>query len=99
MNAPRDVSYQDYLTASLADPVEAAAYVEVVLGLDDPAALLVALRQVAKAHGMADVARRADVGEKTLFRALSENGNPTIATLHKVLHAVGLRLSVTPEHA
>ena len=99
MNARRDVSYQDYLTASLADPVEAAAYVEAVLGLDDPAALLVALRQVAKAHGMADVARRADVGEKTLFRALSENGNPTIATLHKVLHAVGLRLSVTPENA
>ena len=99
MNAPRDVSYQDYLTASLADPVEAAASVEAVLGLDDPAALLVALRQVSKAHGMADVARRADVGEKTLFRALSENGNPTIATLHKVLHAVGLRLSVTPEHA
>ena len=99
MNAMRDVSYQDYLTASLADPVEAAAYVEVVLGLDDPAALRVALRQVAKAHGMADVARRADVGEKTLFRALSENGNPTIATLHKVLHAMGLRLSVTPENA
>ena len=97
MNASRDGSYQDYLTTSLADPVEAAAYVEAVLALDDPAALLVALRQVAKAHGMADVARRANVGEKTLFRALSENGNPTIGTLHKVLHAVGLRLSVTPE--
>ena len=99
MNAPRNVSYQDYLLESLKDPAEAAAYVEAVLEMEDPAALLVALRQVAKAHGMADVARRADVGEKTLFRALSENGNPTIATLHKVLHAVGLRLSVTPEHA
>ncbi len=99
MNAPRSVSYQSYLIESLKDPQEAAAYVETVLGLDDPAALLVALRQVAKAHGMADVARRANLGEKTLFRALSENGNPTVATLHKVLHAVGLRLSVTPEHA
>jgi len=100
MNVPRNVSYQSYLIESLKDPVEAAAYVEAVLEMDDdPAALLVALRQVAKAHGMADVARRADVGEKTLFRALSENGNPTIATLHKALHAVGLRLSVTPEHA
>ena len=99
MNAPRDVSYQDYLIESLKDPEEAAAYVEAVLELDDPAALLVALRQVAKAHGMAEVARRADVGEKSLFRALSENGNPTISTLHKVLHAVGLRLSVTPAHA
>lgn len=96
MNAPRSVSYQGYLLESLKDPEEAAAYVEAVLELDDSAALLLALRQVAKAHGMAEVARRADVGEKSLFRALSENGNPTIATLHKVLHAVGLRLSVTP---
>lgn len=99
MSAPRDISYQSYLIESLKDPVEAAAYMEAVLELDDPAALLVALRQVAKAHGMAEVARRADVGEKSLFRALSENGNPTISTLHKVLHAVGLRLCVTPEHA
>lgn len=99
MNAPRNVSYQGYLLESLKDPAEAAAYVEAALELDDPAALLLALRQVAKAHGMAEVARRADVGEKTLFRTLSENGNPTITTLHKVLHAVGLRLSITPEHA
>ena len=99
MNAPRSVSYQDYLLESLKDPQEAAAYMDAALELEDPAALLLALRQVAKAHGMAEVARRADVGEKTLFRALSENGNPTVTTLHKVLHAVGLRLSVTPEHA
>lgn len=99
MNAPRHVSYEGYLIDSLKDPQEAAAYVEAVLELDDTAALLLALRQVAKAHGMAEVARRANVGEKTLFRALSENGNPTISTLHKVLHAVGLRLSVTPEPA
>ena len=99
MNAPRDISYEETLLSLLTDPTEAAAYIEAVLELEDPAALLVALRHVAKAHGMAEVARRADVGEKTLFRALSENGNPTVDTLHKVLHAVGLRLSVTPEHA
>ena len=98
-NTPRDVSYQDYLLESLKDPLEAAAYVEAVMELDDPTALLLALRQVAKAHGMAEVARRADVGEKTLFKALSAEGNPTLSTIHKVLHAVGLRLSVTPEHA
>lgn len=99
MNAPRDVSYDNYMGKALKDPVEAAAYIEAVMELDDPAALLVALRHVAQAHGMAEVARRADVGDKTLFKALSENGNPTLTTVHKVLHAVGLRLSVTPEHA
>ena len=98
MNAPRDKSYDDSLTEALKEPAEPAAYVDAVLELEDPAALLVALRQVAKAHGMAEVSRRADVGDKTLFRALSENGNPTITTVHKVLHAVGLRLSVTPAH-
>jgi probable addiction module antidote protein len=97
MKAPRDVSYEDTLLPMLKDPVEAAAYVEAVLELDDPAALLVALRHVAKAHGMAEVARRADMGDKTLFRALSEDGNPTLSTISKVLHAVGLRLSVVPE--
>lgn len=96
MNAPRDVSYDDYLTASLTDPTEAAAYLDAVMELEDAPALLLALRQVAKAHGMAEVARRADVGDKTLFRALSETGNPTVDTLSKVLHAMGLRLSVAP---
>ena len=96
MNAPRDKSYDDSLVAALSDPDEAAAYLDAVLELEDPAALVVALRQVAKAHGMAEVARRADVGDKTLFRSLGENGNPTLATLQKVLHAVGLRLSVQP---
>jgi probable addiction module antidote protein len=99
MNAPRDVNYDDYMGEALKDPAEAAAYIEAVMELDDPASLLVALRHVAKAHGMAEVARRADVGDKTLFKALSADGNPTLSTVHKVLHAVGLRLSVVPEHA
>ncbi len=99
MNAPRDASYDDYMGESLKDPIEAAAYIEAVMELDDPAALLVALRHVAKAHGMAKVARRADMGDKSLFKALSADGNPTLTTVHKVLHAVGLRLSVVPEHA
>ena len=95
----RDNSYEQATLQALRDPIEAAAYVEAVLELDDPAALLVALRQVAKAHGMAEIARRANMGEKSLFKSLSENGNPTIGTMHKMLNAVGLRLSVTPAPA
>ena len=99
MNAPRDVDFDDYMVEAMKDPAEAAAYIEAVIGLDDPAALLMALRQVAKAHGMAEVARRAQVGDKTLFKALSASGNPTLSTVQKVLAAVGLRLSVTPADA
>ncbi len=96
MNAPRDKSYEASLLEALKDPAEAAAYIEAIMEDDTPGTLLLALRQVAKAHGMAEVARRADLGDKTLFKALSENGNPTIETVSKVLHAVGLRLSVAP---
>jgi DNA-binding phage protein len=47
MNAPRDKSYEKSLPDSLKDSVEAAAYVEAVMELDAPAALLVALCHVA----------------------------------------------------
>lgn len=96
MTAPRDVSFDDYMVESMKDPIQAAAYIEAVIELEDPAALLVALRHVAKAHGMAEVARRANVADKNLFKALSATGNPTLSTVHKVLAAVGLRLSVEP---
>jgi probable addiction module antidote protein len=95
-NPPRDAGWDDYMAEALKDPAEAAAYLDAVLEMEDPGALLVALRHVAQAHGMAQVSRSAQLGEKTLFRALSDKGNPTIDTLNKVLHAMGLRLSVEP---
>lgn len=95
-NSARDGSYEDWLVDSLKDPEEAAAYLGAVIELQDQPTLLLALRQVAKAHGMATVAKRADVGDKTLFKVLSENGNPTIDTLTKILSAVGLRLNIEP---
>lgn len=55
---------------------------------------------MASAHGMADIGRRvdigrrADTGDKTLFKALSDSGNPTLDTVSKVLAAMGLRLTV-----
>jgi probable addiction module antidote protein len=99
MTAPRDKSYEDSLLRSLQDPVEAAAYIDAMLETGDQAALLLALRQVAGAHGMAEVAQRAELGEKTLFKSLAEEGNPTLATLTRVLHAVGLRLTVRPQQS
>lgn len=99
MNTPRDKDYSASLQDSLTDPQEAAAYLDAVMELEDSAALLVALRHIAQAHGMSEITKRADVGEKALFKALSDKGNPTLSTLTKVLHALGLRLSVTPVNA
>lgn len=57
-------------------------------------ALLKALRHVAEAQGMAQVAERAGVQRESLYRALSAKGNPTLKTLMAVLNGAGLRLAV-----
>lgn len=58
-------------------------------------ALLAALRQIAEAQGMAQVAEKAGIPRESLYRALSPKGNPTIKTLLAVLGASGLRLGVS----
>ena len=58
-------------------------------------ALLSALRHVAEAQGMAQVAERAGIQRESLYRALSPKGNPTLKTLVAVLEAAGLRLAIT----
>ena len=83
------------LLEDLKDPAEAAAYLEAALEDEDPAVFLLALRQVAQAQGIATVARKAHVGRESLYKTLSENGNPELRTINKLLHAMGLRLSVT----
>lgn len=88
-------AYEGILLEDLKDPTEAAAYLEAALEDADPSVFLLALRQVAQAQGMANVARKAHVGRESLYKTLSENGNPELRTINRLLHAMGLRLSVT----
>ncbi|HWS03909.1 MAG TPA: addiction module antidote protein [Gammaproteobacteria bacterium] len=88
-------AYEEVLLEDLKDPTEAAAYLEAALEDADPSVFLLALRQVAQAQGMANVARKAHVGRESLYKTLSENGNPELRTINRLLHAMGLRLSVT----
>jgi len=97
MNAPRHQTHDDVVTNMLRDdPAFAAEYVSAALAeADQPggqSALLLALRHVAEAQGMAAVAERAGMPRESLYRALSPKGNPTIKTLLAVVHAAGLRL-------
>jgi probable addiction module antidote protein len=91
------VDYSSLLIESLKDPVEAAAYLEAAISEGDRHALLLALRNVAAAHGgMAAIAEQTGLSRESLYRAFSARGNPTVATLSNVLSATGLRLSVQP---
>ena len=89
----RSVSYSDWQLEKLADPERAAKYLKVCMQ-DSEEVFLSALKKVAQANQMAKVAKEAGVHRESLYRSLSEQGNPTYSTLSSVLKVVGLRLTV-----
>lgn len=95
--AQRTKSYQTTLLESLRDPEESAAYLNAALEEDSEDAeelFLLALRNVAEAHGMAKLADGTALNRESLYRTLSAKGNPRLSTLGALLNALGLRLAV-----
>ena len=87
--------YRDSLVAALRDPQEAAAYLDAALEAGDRAAFLLAIRKVIDAlGGMTLIARNTGLNRENLYRVLSEQGNPELNSLEKLLKALGLRLAV-----
>jgi probable addiction module antidote protein len=77
------------------DPEFAAEYVKAALeDTEEPLVLLIALRHLAKARGIAKVAKAAGIERESLYRALSRRGNPRLSTLVAVTKAIGLKLTV-----
>ena len=78
----------------LRTPAEMAAYLDAWLtdAPDDAAGIARALGDIARAKGMSQVARDAGLSRESLYKALSENGNPSFATVLKVATALGVRL-------
>ena len=70
------------------------AYLEAAFEDGDPALIAAALGDIARARGMTQVAADAGLGRESLYKALSPNGNPELATVLKVLQALGLGLRV-----
>ncbi len=71
----------EYLTAALED--------------GNPDVFLAALGHVAKARGMSAIAQSAGLGRESLYKALAPGARPRYDTVLKVLHSLGVRLTVT----
>src|SRR3546814_17193663 len=81
----------------LRDEADVAAYLEAVLEDGDARVVPVALRTVTEAMGgMSALAVRTGLSRETLYRTLSEKGNPRLDTLAAILAAFGLRMAVAP---
>jgi probable addiction module antidote protein len=83
------------------DPEEAMLYLEVSLEEfekdNNTGALLSALRTVAEAQGgIPELARRIGMEKMTLYKALSEEGNPKLSTIGSILHGLGYRMKLEP---
>ncbi len=88
--------YHEDLLRRLKNPAFAAGYLSRCLE-DDEATFLVALRDVAEAHGgLRELARKSDLNREHLFRMLSKAGNPNLHSLRQLVGAVGLKLTLQP---
>jgi probable addiction module antidote protein len=74
----------EYLTAALEDP--------------NPDLFLVAVRDVARARGMAQLARDTGLGRESLYKALAPGAKPRYDTVLKVLRALGVKLHAESVH-
>jgi probable addiction module antidote protein len=72
------------------------AYLEAALEENDAATVAAALGDIARAKGMTEVAQEAGLGRESLYKALSADGNPELATVMKVVRALGLSLHARP---
>ena len=90
-------SYREGLLESLRNPDDAAHYLNACLEDEDARVFLLALRDVADAHGGIRVlSRDTHLNRENLYRMLSKSGNPSLDSLVAVLNACGLRLAIEP---
>lgn len=76
-----------------------AAYLSATLEDDDPEMFLVAIKTVARARGMTQLAKDTGLGRESLYKALAPGAKPRYDTILKVVRALGVTLHATPTHA
>jgi len=90
-------SYQDYLIESLKNPEEAIGYLNAALEGGDLKVFLLALRNVIQAKGgVAKIAEQTHKSRTSLYKALSDKGNPYLESTNDVLGALGMHLQIAP---
>ena len=92
------ISYEKGLKEDLKNPEEATAYLNAALEDGSQEVFLLALRDVAEAKGISQLAQKSLLNRENLYRLLSEHGNPRLSSLTTLLDAMGLKLSVKVKH-
>ena len=80
----------------LDDDEAIAEYMTAVLETNEPDLLLLALSDIARAKGMAQVAKDAGLGRESLYKALAPGAKPRFETVMKVARALGVKFTAHP---
>ena len=75
------------------------ASMEDALETNDPAFIAKALGTIARVRGISRIAKKAEPSRESLYKALSTEGNPEFGTVIRVMHALGLKFSITATDA
>ena len=100
MSKKGSVSYDEWVIESLKGDQEAQTqYIQSTIEENRgfPKAILIALRHVAEARGFKSFAEETNLNRESLYKALSEDGNPTLESLSKMLDVLGLDIAVKPK--
>ena len=73
-----------------------AEYLNVALASEHPDLVLQAIADVAKARGMAQLAKDTGLGRESLYKALAPGAKPRYDTVLKLIRALGVELQMTP---
>lgn len=87
-------NYEKGLIKRLQHPEYASEYLNEALKEGSQEMFMLALRDVAKAKGITQAARKSNLNLEALYRMLSEKGNPNLSSLNKLLDTLGLTLNI-----
>jgi probable addiction module antidote protein len=78
---------------------EVFAYLEGALEENDPETLFDVLGAIARSEGMAKIAQETGLNRESLYKSLSRDGNPSFATIAKVIDVLGYKIEIRQKTA
>lgn len=91
-------NFDEFIEEELQNPEFASTYLQESLEEGGIPLFLIALRQIVQANsGLTKVAQETGLGRESLYKTLSEQGNPHLLTIEKVLKSIGMKITIIPD--
>lgn len=90
-----EVTYSKFDASKYLNNEEALRdYLDIALEDGDTATIQLVLRDIAKARGMSELARKTNLNRESLYKTLSAQGNPSFASMLKIMNALGMKITL-----